>query len=222
MSTAYEGNSVIHIKCNDDTEEVIQLYRPDDIEKKIDFRKLTLDDFLNDGNSDPSITTAPYGPLLRVNLGGDVEDAATVLIAHNWYDGTTNLPGMSHLRINATNFDSGALFYTPKFLAQKIIVTSDVIDNFTTSMTSITADIEPIQFLKDTSTNYYVIGSTVTIVLTLEEDESYTWFLFKDEDEEPVAKFTKVNECVYTTTYKLTPYRMFNDSSDTITFTIKY
>lgn len=34
MSTAYEGNSVIHIKCNDDTEEVIQLYRPDDIEKK--------------------------------------------------------------------------------------------------------------------------------------------------------------------------------------------
>lgn len=34
MSTAYEGNSVIHIKYNDDTEEVIQLYRPDDIEKK--------------------------------------------------------------------------------------------------------------------------------------------------------------------------------------------
>lgn len=125
---------------------------------------------------------------------------------------------MSHLRINA----SGTLFYIPKFLAQKIIVTSDVIDDFTTSMTSITADIEPIQFLKDTSTNYYVIGSTVTIVLTLEKEENYTWFLYKDEDEEPVAKFTKLNECVYTTTYKLTPYRMFSDSSDTITFTIKY
>jgi hypothetical protein len=34
MSTAYEGNSVIHIKCDDGVEEAIQLYRLEDIEKK--------------------------------------------------------------------------------------------------------------------------------------------------------------------------------------------
>jgi hypothetical protein len=56
-------------------------------------------------------------------------------------------------------------------------------------------------------------------MMLYEEDVDYGWSLYKDG--EVVAEFTKLNDRYYDATYKLTPYRMFNDSSDTIRFTIK-